>query len=412
MSRAVSNAALALPTDKGDLFEIADMPAPADGTKGRSTRWTKPSPSYAIDRFVEGLVSGNYAERWSLSPDLQDDPWLIARCFLGRAVEVAKNADRKEEVRRRTQVPQNLLAEISELETAMRVIMSSNLAAKLAVITPRTESIDPETEFPISEFTGPIEKAKMYLAKALASGEAARKVVGERPRPKQSGAKTFETSFGEEMIYAWVRLTGKIPGPADKIFQRFCEEAFRTLQSTTPAALGLPFYVRRWDVAEMGRKHEAISQTDGGWGPQIRVALEGMSKRGIKDRADRYKNGYPDGIGAQPLPEGSCRGFVDGVPAIDDQETLRLISVMNAGGEAGRGAASVLWTEFDIGGERRKKRYLDLGFALGDAVAVLGRPGLSSPAFVWRVTVEGGGGFSFIAPMPRAFGPSFAPDDD
>ena len=385
----------------------------ADEGRQPELRWIKPNPAFAIDRIVEKLVFGQYATLgWSLAPDL-GNPYLTARCFLGRAVEIAKNADHKE-VARRAHAPQDLLEEIGEIETAARVILNSKLAARLAVIMPRTESIDPEREFPIYKFTGPIEDAKAPLVKALEHVEEARNVIRDRPRPKQDGAKTFMTAFAEEMVYGWVRLTGKIPGPADKPLHEFVAEAFKTLQSTTPGALHLPFYVRRWHQRGMALKQEAIDQKKNGWAHQIRVATEDMAKRSEKDRADRYRKGFqPDGVGVQPLPECARRNFANGVPALHDQETRRLISVMNAGSEDGRYAASVLWTEYDLGSQQRRRRYEALGFNPADARPLLSSPRASDPERrVWRIRFDGGPPLDFIAEDHKIFGPSFAPDDD
>jgi hypothetical protein len=56
---------------------------------------------------------------------------------------------------------------------------------------------------------------------------------------------------------------------------------------------------------------------------------------------------------------------------------------MNVGGEVGRAAASVLWTEFELGSEKRRQRYLDLDFNTADATAIL------SPGVPYHVVAPG-----------------------
>ena len=172
---------------------------------------------------------------------------------------------------------------------------------------------------PIYKFTGAIEETRLGLIKAAAHLEAARKVVIARRRPRQHGATTFLTTFAEEMIYAWVRLTGRIPGPADKLFHRFVAEAFTTLKLTNAGALCLPFYVKPWDQTWMGIKQEEIREKKSGWAHQIRDALKEMSRRSLTDRADRSAKGYqPDGVAVQPLPERARRNFANCAPDLDD----------------------------------------------------------------------------------------------
>ncbi len=384
-------------------MRVADLPS-----------LTKPNPDFPIDGVVQELVSGKWAGRgWQLSPDFKGDPYLTVHCFLGRAVEIGTNADRKEEARR-AHAPQVLLADIAEVETAVRVVLNFNLAERLAVITPRTESIDTERESPVYKFTGPIDEAKPWLFKAVANCESARRVVVARASAKQRGAKTFLTAFAEEMIYAWICLTARIPGPAEKLFHRFVAEAFKTLQLTNAAALCLPFYVQPWDQTWMGIKQEEIRGKKSGWAHQIRGALREMSRRSSTDRADRYAKGYqPDGVGVQPLPERARRNFADGILVVDDQETRRLIAVMNGGGDEGRGAASVLWTEYELGSEQRRRQYDEVDFNPAEAIALLvhSKPSGLSPIF-GRIAFEGGPTWYFTAEDHRLFGPSFAPDDD
>jgi hypothetical protein len=306
------------------------------------------------------------------------------------------------------------LAEITELEKAARVVLNSNLAARLAVITPRTESIDPEQELAIRKFTGPIEEAKAQLVKALQHIEPARKVIKDRPRPTQTGAKTFMTAFVEELVYAWFRLTREKPGPADTPFHAFVAGAFKTLQMTTPMVLGLPFYVTPWNQERMALRQRSVQKKKSGWEHQIRVSLADMSKRRATDGAERYRDGVePDGVGVQPLPQRAGRNFPEGAHVLDYQETRRLICVMNAGGDDGRGAASVLWTEYDLGSEQRRRRYDGLDFNPAEAVTILVPPKASdAPPALWRMVIEGGPTLYFTAEDHRIFGPSFAPSDN
>jgi hypothetical protein len=261
-------------------------PDQADEARRPGLRWPKPNPAFAIDNIVEKLASGEYAALgWSLAQKFEGNPYLTARCYLGRAVEIAKNADHKEEARLAAPSTRDLLVEINKIEHAARVILNSKLPATLAVITPLTESIDPKRELPIYKFTGPIEDTKALLVKALEHSEEAREVVRKRKKPKQNTAKMFERAFVEEMTYGWVRLTEKIPGPADQIFTTYVAEAFKTLQSTTPASLRLPFYIRRWDPRGMELKQKAIDKKLHFWRHFVREAVNDISKRPEADRA-------------------------------------------------------------------------------------------------------------------------------
>ena len=86
---------------------------------------------------------------------------------------------------------------------------------------------------------------------------------------------------------------------------------------------------------------------------------------------------------------------------------------MQVGGDDGRGAASVLWTEYELGNEQRRRRYDELDFNPAEAVALLShsKPSGSSPIF-GQIAFEGGPTWYVTAADHRVFGPSFGPDDD
>ena len=203
--------------------------------------------------------------------------------------------------------------------------------------------------------------------------------------------KKFEAYFIEEMACCWIRLTGVAPGPSDQQFAEFVDAAHKTLGTTAPRTLDLPFAVERWDFnceaarnVEINKKAIQVRQrwqkrkppadknrnerkpAVNGWVSQIKKTTDRLG-----DDVYRYERGLaPPNIGLQPSPV--KRRFFQSAPE-NDEETKKLIAQMYSGGEElRRAAAQILWNEYELAGQSRRNQYhLELRFNPADALALI-----------------------------------------
>jgi hypothetical protein len=202
-----------------------------------------PDPAFAIDDEIETL----FIKEGRLRRNFQGDPYLTARCYLGRAIAIA----RKDEVRQKfaREVLRSALKEqvkkALDIERQLRRLAEEARISLATAITKGAEGLDAEAELRRRELPDEAIDAVHNLADGLKA---------HRDKTTQGSDDDFRPAFIEEMVYCWVRLSGKAPGKTNEKFARFVDLAHRTLGKATPIGLGLPFYVDDWDTeAERAR---------------------------------------------------------------------------------------------------------------------------------------------------------------
>jgi len=304
-------------------------------------RWQKPKKRFEIDDEVEGLIKAG-----RLRKDFEGDPYVTARCFLGRAVSLASNKEREQQLS-----PANDRRDLKKLEDKVRGVAKrlETIAIEAATVLARPivrggETLDPANEFARRD----LPETALAGLQAFAAG-----IRAQRKKSRQKSEKVFVSVFVEENIYCWVRLTAGAPGRASQEFASFVDAAHRTLGSAKePAALGLPFHVEAWDIDGERARNKAINNGQDGWSWQIRKTLRDMAGRPETDRANRYEKGFlPHSVGVQP--SAIWRQLK---PTIEEfrEETRRLNELMLEGVTA---AAEILWCEYEIASAETRNRY-------------------------------------------------------
>jgi hypothetical protein len=348
-------------------------------------RWKKPRPCFDIDDGVEGLIKADL-----LRGDFQGDPFLTARCYLGRAITIA----RKEKSRRK-----DLNALRSDLERAEKTacalkerLQQVAEEAEILLATPVTmwsETLNPKVE---SERRAPA----VNIRRPLLSLSRRRSLVGDvqeleaalrmhRRNITAANDAAFRPAFIEQMVYSWVSLTGKSPAHSDERFLAFVISAHATTLKKSSVDLDLPFYVEPWDPAEeKARERRWVDKKDcDPWGFQVRKTLERMSRRPEESGAYRYEQGLvPPIVDVQPS---LARRKFGPTPEQFDEETKRLTKEMLADGECSSSAAQILWCEYHLAGRTLQARYFGKGkvkpdeptFTPADALARIWRSGQS-----------------------------------
>lgn len=299
----------------------------------------KPQPAFDIDDEMEALIKDG-----RLRKDFKGDPYMTARCYLGRAVSLATNKERWQQ-----SFLSNHRCDLKKQENKVRDVekrlqkLAPDLARVLAVpVVTGGEKLDPKSELKRCDLAPDARAGVRALADRLRA---------LREKLRQKSEKVFHSVFIEEHVYCWVRLTGDAPGTSNQHFASLVDAAHRTLiAALQPAALRLPFYVEPWDIAA------ARARDNDEWDHQIRKTLADMAGRPETDRADRYEKGCsPQSVGVQPSP---VWREVKHVAAEFHEETKRLNERMREGVDA---AAQILWCEFEIAGAELRNRYLDPG---------------------------------------------------
>jgi hypothetical protein len=322
--------------------------------------WEKPNPAFYIDDAVEGLI------RADLIRKDRGDPYLTARCYLGRAITIA----RKEKSRRK-----DLNALRSDLERAEKTARALKKRlqqvaeeAEILLATPVamwSETLDPKVEF---ERRAPA----VNIRRPLLSLSRRRSLVGDvedlekalrahRKNITAANDAAFRPAFIEQMVYSWVSLTGDSPAHSDEGFVAFVISAHETTLKKSSVDLGLPFFVEPWDPAEeKARARRWVDKKDRDpWGFQIRKTLERLSRRPEEGGPYRY-----EWVLAPPIvdvqPSLARRNFGPS-PQQFDEETRRLTKEMLSDSECSRSAAQILWCEYHLAGRELQARYFGGG---------------------------------------------------
>jgi hypothetical protein len=326
----------------------------------RNDKATKPDPAFGIDDALEDLI-----DTGALRDVFEDNPFLTARCYLGRAIALARKDELRQQAAR--EVLRDPLRKLEEkaqgLVERLREFAEDEFAeeARIPLATPITkgaEGLDAEAELRRRELPDDAIAAVQRLADGL---------TVHRGKITQQTDDAFRPAFIEEMVYCWVRLFGKAPGKIDEDFVSFVNAAHFTLTEATSIDLGLPFYVEPWHpAAERARNGD-------GWGWQITKTLKRMRCRPEWDRADRYEKGFEtQSVGIQPSRVVFRRPAARIALAEFEKETKQLIALMSAAGPDGRAAAQILWCEYEIGGKEHRELLLKMGLNPADATALIG----------------------------------------
>lgn len=320
-------------------------------------RWQNPRPSLDLDNEVESLIKTGL-----LRQGFEENPFLTARCYLGRAIALARNAECKRDA---------LAATRSDLEkvekrarTLKRGLQQLAEEAETLLSIPTTtgsETLEPEAEL---ERRGAAARVRLPLmsnprpSSTFSAVAAVQELEGalkaHRDDIPQRSEDAFRSAFIEEIAYCWVRLTAKVPTAGDEGFAAFVSAAHSTLGVTSPRGLDLPFHVEDWDPVKERARHAQISDQ---WGFQIKKTLQRMNRRPPHDRADRYERGFAaPAVAKQPS---SVRRRIASTKPEFDEETKRLIKEMRAGSAGSRDAAQILLCEFQLAGRGLQRRYID-----------------------------------------------------
>jgi hypothetical protein len=363
-------------------------------------RRKKPKPAFDIDNAVEALIGAG-----RLREGFDSDPFLTARCYLGRAIAIARkdllkkkaaSAHRaglekmEKKVRAVAESLQEVAERLQEVAEEAEILLASS-------VTMGAETLDPSVEFGRRDHAANIRRPlltssrRRSLVGEVEAFAAAR--VGEvealeaalrthRSRIPQRSDAAFRPAFIEELVYCWVRLTAKPPTRDDQRFAAFVGAAHTTLFTTSPTDLGLPFFVEPWDGeeekarakkwrADQNKPKKRIAKRDE-WDWQIEKTLKRINKRSESDGAYRYEQGVPPTVGAQPPLE---RRRPTTTPAEFDEETKRLNKEMLVG-EGSRAAAQILWCEWELAGRELRQHFIsseEFGFTPADAMARIRR---------------------------------------
>jgi hypothetical protein len=333
----------------------------------------EPSPPNDLDREVSILVRGTGRAR--LRENFDGDPYMTARCYLGRAITKAMVADPREQaIRERHSGRKALREKVEDQKARLRELLVLHQLDIAHGLVRGGAPLDALSNFDLRDLADDAVNALDRLDKALLKSP-------DLPPPLREDDKKFEAYFVEEMAYCSVRLTGDAPGPSDQQFAEFVDAAHKTLGTTAPRSLGLPFEVERWELNREAARNVEINikafQAHREWKKGIRKpAVNGwvtqIKKTVNRLGADLYqyeRDLAPPNIGLQPSPV--QRRFFQS-DSQNDAETKRLIAQMYSGGEKLRqAAAQLLWNEFELAGRKRRDHYADLGFNVADALALI-----------------------------------------
>jgi hypothetical protein len=336
---------------------------------GTLTRWKKPKRSFYIDDLVEDLI-----RKGLLRKDFQGgDPFLTARCYLGRAIALAMNAERKKETADARR------AKLKRLEKSARAIRKrlQKLAGEAEALLSIPSAMGSATLEPWVESKR--RGAAGRLRPSLLSSSTRRSAVGDvleleaalmahRKNIPQSTDEAFQPAFIEEMVYCWVRLTAKVPRRGRANVEEFT--AFVTAAHATLGTIGnsyhlaLPFHVDAWN-----HDRERARSRSAEWGGQVDKTLKRISRRPEYDRGDRYERRFvPPTVGVQPS---SVRRELGGTQTDFDRETKRLNRLMLDGSVE---AAQILWCEWELAGQKLQNHFIlsaEFGFNPSDARALI-----------------------------------------
>ena len=330
-------------------------------------RWTKPTPSFDIDDGVMDLLKAGL-----LRLDFQGDPFLTARCYLGRAIAIAMDAECK-----RKSAP-GRRAKLKRLGERARILGKrlQKLAEEAEILLSMPSEMGAGTPEPKIELER--QEAAACIRLPLLSSSNRRSAVGDvrklenalrehrRNIPQQTD-EAFRSAFIEEMVYCWVRLTAKIPsrGHADK-FVAFVAAAHVTLGSIGRAHLALPFHIDDWDPSQERARSGKIGDD---WSGQVDKTLKRINRRPEYDRGDRYERRYvPPTVGVQPA---SVRRQFGATQADFDHETRRLNKLMLDGSVE---AAQILWCENQLAEQKLRNHFfhsMEFGFNAAEAGALI-----------------------------------------
>jgi hypothetical protein len=329
-------------------------------------RWKKPRPAFDIDDAVEDLIRADL-----IRGDFQGDPYLTARCYLGRASAIARK-----DLLKKKAAPANR-ADLEKVEKKVRSVAKrlqkdterlQKVAEKAEILlaTPVTmgnETLDPSVEFERRAAAVNIRRPLLSLSRrrslvgeieaSVAAWVGEIEALGTALRAHRSDIPNclddaFRPAFIEEMVYCWVRLTAKRPARHDEKFAAFVVAAHTTLIPTSPTDLWLPFFVEPWDGDEESKRSAEFGDE---WGGQIEKTLRRINSRPERGGAYRYERGLvPPTVDVQPSL--AQRRFSTS-SAEFDEETKRLVKEMLADGEGSRAAAQILWCELELAGRGR-----------------------------------------------------------
>jgi hypothetical protein len=305
-------------------------------------RWPKPRPAFAIDDAVEDSIKAG-----RLRKDFDGDPYLTARCYVGRAGGIATREehwqqdgqnDHRDDLRK-------LEAEVVKIERRVQKVAEKTDLVLSRPVVRGNETVDPQAHR---------ERLELPYRALVALWTLEDVLREEREKIRQRSDKVFLAAFIEEMLYGWVRLTCRIPGRSNEEFINFVAKAHQTLSHASPADLRLPFYVELWDANAERARSKIIKDK---WSWQVRKTLDDVARRSVSDRADRYEKGHlAQTVGIQPS---TVYRRHTGTWAEFDEETKRLIELMLAGD---RDAELILWCESKLGGKGLQNRFLDAGY--------------------------------------------------
>jgi hypothetical protein len=317
-------------------------------------RWKKPKPAFDIDDAVDDLIRAHL-----IRGDFQGDPYLTARCYLGRASAIA----RKDLLKKKALSARR--ADLEKTEKKVRAVAKrlQKVAEEAEILLATSVTMGNETLDPSMEFER--RAAAVNIRRPILSLSRRRSLVGEiealgtalrahRSNIPQCTDDAFRPAFIEEMVYCWVRFTAKHPTQSDEEVKAFVGAAHTTLFVASPTDLGLPFFVEPWDGEEESKRAAEFRDN---WDWQFEKTLERIDKRPSYDGAYRYEQGFVlPTVDVQPPLE---RRRLTTTQSEFDEETKRLIKEMLADGEGSRAAAQILWCEYHLAGWDLQKRYFD-----------------------------------------------------
>jgi hypothetical protein len=203
-----------------------------ESSSGRS-QYREPSPPNDLDRKVSILVRGTGHSR-RLRENFDGNPYMTARCYLGRAITKAMVAEiRERAIRERHGGRRALRKKVQDQKVTLSKLLASHRLDIAHGLVRGGAPLDALSNFDLRDLADDAVNALDRLDKALLKSP-------DLPPPLREDDKKFEAYFVEEMAYCSVRLTGDAPGPSDQQFAEFVDAAHKTLGTTAPAAWACP----------------------------------------------------------------------------------------------------------------------------------------------------------------------------
>ncbi len=212
--------------------------------------WQKAKPSVRVDDELEKLIKNGL-----LRGGFQGDPYLTTRCYVGRAIALARIKDREQKANANFRDALiNVEHRVRGLEKRLKAVAAD---AKAVLSRPVTAGLESSDTVGHLERIGLPGKA-LDAVQALAAGLRA-----HRKNIRQKSEEVSSQLSSRKWFTAGSASLAKQPARSNDRFLKLVSEAHTTLGVASPATLKLPFHVEPWDVDEERERNGKIESGRG-----------------------------------------------------------------------------------------------------------------------------------------------------